>query len=220
MSANSGKCAHCNAALTHGQVRCVYCGGLTDVDLSGRHYYSTHQPEKPRICAGCGQEMKTINLQSQDKPFYIERCENCMGLFFDPGEIDAFIDDAVREVYSIDHLRLFGMLQEPRTEVVRYVKCPVCSNVMNRINFGKSSGVILDHCREHGLYLDAGELKRILQWARAGGHKRQQERESEAVDLESQKLRPMLFPTESMDRSDNDAGAFLKKLASFAMKLI
>ena len=40
---------------------------------------------------------------------------------------------------------------------------------MNRVNYGGGSGVIVDSCKAHGLYLDAGELRRILAWVGAGG---------------------------------------------------
>jgi Zn-finger nucleic acid-binding protein len=37
------------------------------------------------------------------------------------------------------------------------------------VNYGAGSGVIVDACKAHGLYLDAGELRRILAWVGAGG---------------------------------------------------
>src|SRR5262249_10356041 len=47
--------------------------------------------------------------------------------------------------------------------------CPVCRELMNRRNYGQDSGVILDICKEHGVWFDADELARILAWIRAGG---------------------------------------------------
>jgi Zn-finger nucleic acid-binding protein len=40
---------------------------------------------------------------------------------------------------------------------------------MNRSNYRKSSGVILDVCREHGTWLDADELERIAGFILEGG---------------------------------------------------
>jgi Zn-finger nucleic acid-binding protein len=40
---------------------------------------------------------------------------------------------------------------------------------MHRINFGVRSGVIVDQCKTHGVWLDSGELKRLLDWKKAGG---------------------------------------------------
>tara|TARA_B100001093_G_scaffold125141_1_gene117724 strand:+ start:391 stop:567 length:177 start_codon:yes stop_codon:yes gene_type:complete len=36
---------------------------------------------------------------------------------------------------------------------------------------GKRSGVIVDSCREHGIWLDAGELRQMIEWSRAGVEK-------------------------------------------------
>jgi Zn-finger nucleic acid-binding protein len=48
---------------------------------------------------------------------------------------------------------------------------------MNRRNYGRRSGVIVDVCTEHGVWFDFGELSRILAWIRDGGlaHAQQQE---------------------------------------------
>ena len=40
---------------------------------------------------------------------------------------------------------------------------------MQRRNFRKSSGVIVDRCREHGTWLDADELEQITGFILSGG---------------------------------------------------
>jgi len=50
-----------------------------------------------------------------------------------------------------------------------YRACVDCGKLMNRRNYGDRSGVIVDVCREHGLWFDQGELEDILAWVRAGG---------------------------------------------------
>jgi hypothetical protein len=45
----------------------------------------------------------------------------------------------------------------------------VCRELMNRINYGHESGVIIDVCRELGIWFDADALACILAWLRAGG---------------------------------------------------
>ena len=42
---------------------------------------------------------------------------------------------------------------------------------MNRKLHGRRSGVIIDSCRDHGIWLDAGELRQLMEWTRAGGNK-------------------------------------------------
>jgi len=41
--------------------------------------------------------------------------------------------------------------------------------MMIRRNFGRRSGVVMDVCRDHGTWLDGGELAQIIKWSTAGG---------------------------------------------------
>jgi Zn-finger nucleic acid-binding protein len=52
---------------------------------------------------------------------------------------------------------------------------------MHRRNYGKKSGVIIDICTEHGMWLDPGELERILSWVRQGGLARAERQALEQV---------------------------------------
>jgi len=36
---------------------------------------------------------------------------------------------------------------------------------MNRINFGRTSGVIVDVCKKHGTWFDGGELTQVIAFA-------------------------------------------------------
>lgn len=71
-------------------------------------------------------------------------------------------------------------MNHPRNEagVFRYKPCPRCGELMNRRLFGKRSGVILDRCRDHGSWIDAGELRQLMEWTRAGGRIYHEEREA------------------------------------------
>jgi hypothetical protein len=68
---------------------------------------------------------------------------------------------------------------------------------MNRVNFGRLSGVIVDACRGHGTYLDAVELHRIVAFIQSGGLDRARaaqleelkERERRALDAERRAAR-------------------------------
>lgn len=62
---------------------------------------------------------------------------------------------------------------------VRYMPCPLCHASMNRVNFGRVSGVIVDVCKAHGTWFDPGELTGIVAFAAAGGLERTRARELE-----------------------------------------
>lgn len=67
---------------------------------------------------------------------------------------------------------------------VRYVMCPLCHASMNRVNFGRVSGVIVDVCKTHGTWFDAGELTRIVSFAASGGLEKSRAREAEQTKRE------------------------------------
>ncbi len=74
---------------------------------------------------------------------------------------------------------------------VVYIKCPVCAKLMNRVNFGTKSGVIVDRCRDHGVWLDGGDLRHLFEWMKAGGkileQERQEQRKKEEAEQEQKK---------------------------------
>ena len=79
-----------------------------------------------------------------------------------------------------------------RTGEVRYRKCVACGTIMNRLNFGRLSGTIVDVCRGHGTFLDAGELHNIVAFIQAGGLDRARQRQIEDLKEEQQRLEAKL----------------------------
>ena len=96
------------------------------------------------------------------------------------------LETKVRQPSEIDYQLLTNLANSNRSFVKawRYRPCPVCRTLMNRKLHGKRSGVIVDSCRDHGIWLDAGELRQLLEWSLAGGEKLNQERRA----LEQQQI--------------------------------
>jgi Zn-finger nucleic acid-binding protein len=173
----------------HGNV-CSYCGSRNNVDLRGIHEYTVTTPESDRDCPRCNVKMQTLNIQA-DGTFLIEQCRECFGLFFDPGELEALLESSVTNVFAIDYQRLDASVRGRAPETVRYERCPVCGTYMNRVNFGSRSGVVVDRCKGHGVWLDGGQLRQLLEWKKAGGQllhqKVQAEREQEEAERERER---------------------------------
>ena len=171
-------CSNCSAPLPPNSILCEYCGSRNDIDLKGINYYTTNETESERICPRCTIGLRTIDLKI-DGTFLIERCDECLGLFFDPGELEALLEATVSNVFTINRSQLDNINITKRSSDygVSYIKCPICSKLMNRVNFGTKSGVIVDRCKDHGVWLDGGELRHLFEWMKAGGKLLQQERE-------------------------------------------
>jgi len=183
-------CINCGAALSAKSIVCKYCNTRQDVDLKGIHKYTVEKPESQRTCPRCDKPLQTIDLKIEGK-FLIERCTQCLGMFFDPGELEALLDKSVANVYHIDYSQLETLKTAKRHQdfPVTYIKCPVCRKLMNRINFGSLSGVIVDKCKEHGVWLDGGELRQLMEWTKVGGqiHHQQKQAETEKIKLQQER---------------------------------
>jgi len=164
-------CVKCGAPLPARTSRCAFCGALNDVDLRALHarYESTGQTE--HACPRCHTPMSAIQIELAGG-MTVERCDTCLGLFFDPGEADAVLDIARKPLAHADFKRLQQITEQETPEGDRgamYIKCPVCRKLMNRDSFGARSGVVVDRCADHGVWMDGGELGQLLKWMSAGG---------------------------------------------------
>lgn len=170
------QCSHCSAPLPANTNLCTYCGTRNDIDLHAKQNYKVEQSVSKRICPNCDIALQTIRLNLEE-PFFIERCDVCFGLFFDRGEIEVILHSSVSHVFDINmqHIDNINKDRYRSNQKVRYVKCPECRVLMNRVNFGQRSGVVVDQCKIHGIWLDSGELTHLLEWKKAGGQLLQQQ---------------------------------------------
>ena len=165
------RCPACHAPLRYNAVTCEYCGTHINVDLSLIHKFEEVEPEETRFCPSCRIPMKTLNVAHEGK-FLIEQCPRCYGIFFDEGELDRMLEgmeiDAARVNMDVINAQCDAAVP-PAEDRALYVFCPICRKLMNRRRYGLRSGIVMDVCRHHGVWLDAGELSRIVDWKKAGG---------------------------------------------------
>ncbi|MGR9012582.1 MAG: TFIIB-type zinc ribbon-containing protein [Gammaproteobacteria bacterium] len=211
-------CKSCSAPLEPNTNRCQYCGVRNDVDLQNKQVYSVENPYSDRICPHCNIALQTIDLKIAGH-LYIERCTECFGLFFDPGEIEILLDNAVSSVETVNFKHIQNINKDRyQSKKVIYIKCPVCRILMNRVNFGHRSGVIIDRCQKHGIWLDNGEITHLMEWKKAGGQlldqqKTQQKRQEQTPSVSLNRKRHRYLPIE-----DNEPD-LLTALSSLVFKL-
>jgi len=164
------RCKSCSAPLLANINRCQYCSVRNDIDLHSKHKFSIKTKHSDRICPHCDTPLQTIKLDIKGA-FHIERCKTCFGLFFDTGEIETLLESSVSNISNIN-LSLIKNINKDRfqsQQQIKYIKCPVCSSFMKRVNFGHRSGVIIDQCPAHGIWVDSGEITHLMEWKKAGG---------------------------------------------------
>ena len=144
------------------------------------HHCQQPVSTETRVCAFCGADNAPPVLRSQgvcpkcrtpldytefhDTP--INPCPECGGIWLEKESFDWLTSE--REVYadkSIPHT----YTRPPIPPQGPYVLCPCCDDYMVRINFKRMSGIMVDYCRQHGVWLDAGELEQIRCFIANGG---------------------------------------------------
>jgi len=214
-------CNSCSAPLPPNVNRCRYCHVRNDIDLHGKHKYSVATQQSDRICPHCDKPLQTIKLKIQGD-FHIERCKTCFGLFFDLGEIETLLDSSVSNVADIN-LKLIKSINKDRYkkhQAVKYVKCPCCRILMNRVNFGHRSGVIVDKCSKHGIWVDSGEITHLMEWKKAGGEllNEEQQKQTEQKVKTTRQTRTYLKENDYFNTNINEPN-LIENISSLIFKL-
>lgn len=156
------KCRLCGKDVNPNSAICPFCGGRLIGTLSH---------EKP-LCPRC-----KVSLEiNQKEDLELDICPECGGLWLDRQEFH--ILTAPSNVYQEEKLTE-EYARPPLEDNVHYLCCMRCGKLMTRTNFAKISGVIIDRCGKHGVWLDKGELEKIRHFIADGGLEHSQDREIE-----------------------------------------
>lgn len=164
-------CPRCLSRAFHGHKHCPQCGAELDLAAVGHDHAG-------RACPRCESSLRARHIGD----VVIDECATCHGVFLDHVAVDRVVTDRQQARAEA----LLGTLPvEPTQQTTHagrmYVKCPICSNVMNRKLFAAGAGVIIDVCRAHGAFFDAGELPRVVSFVMNGGLERAQRKELERM---------------------------------------
>jgi Zn-finger nucleic acid-binding protein len=155
-------CPHCRNQINIRYSTCPFCGGESREDVSAR----------PPTCPRCNTALDILKENGDE----YDLCPRCGGLWLDRIEFTrATRESAVfREADPKE-----GFLKKPDQNPVAYIPCVRCGKMMNRKNFARISGVIVDECGTHGIWLDGGEMERIRRFIADGGLDKSRDREIE-----------------------------------------
>ena len=162
-------CHQCGGRLEGDHTVCSFCGVHQRIDLREVHFRDLG-PSDLLPCPTCQGSLHTLKTTTEPGT-HLEHCPTCHGLFFNPGELEAILEENAPGGLWLDAARIEALAEKagPPPGEITYRKCPHCRDIMTRINFGGRSGVIIDRCTTHGVWLDHGELHHLLQWWHAGG---------------------------------------------------
>ncbi len=173
------RCKHCFALEPPGHATCGKCGHERDLEpLLGPTLLG---------CPRCG-----VSLETADQEQGVLECGRCGGMFVGHEALARIM--AERRADPIDPPRApFHPPMAGRVDEVRYLSCPECHTMMNRKNLGSRSGIVVDVCKMHGIWFDAGELTQAVAFAATGGlaraEKVERQRNAEAAAREQAEAR-------------------------------
>lgn len=171
-------CPRCFAKMFHGSKHCSRCGANVVQPAAADPEGNASQ----RRCPRCENTLLVARLIGD---VLLDECPDCNGVFVDLSALEGIL--AERRASRVDVLLSSLSPASPTPGAAGpgtgapassstaqstgrvYVMCPDCGNLMNRRNFGKVSGVIVDVCRAHGTWFDANELPRVIEFAMKGG---------------------------------------------------
>jgi len=168
-------CSSCFGMMFLGSKHCQRCGAAAATRVDSEL--------EARACPRCKRDMQAVTIGSTK----VRECGDCAGLWLDVSSFERICAD--REEQSAV-LGMPSLAQHPVSEnKVTYAPCPECAQLMNRVNFARCSGVIIDICKRHGIWFDRDELSRIVEFIRGGGMEASRVREKQELEQERQLTR-------------------------------
>ena len=156
------KCEYCGKEININYTICPFCGGRLSEAVESIH----------PVCPRCKISLKTT--VSNGEEYHI--CPLCGGMWLDraafrraTSEYNVYRNENIKDEYK----------KEPIKDTVEYIPCVRCGKLMNRKNFSRISGVMIDECGRHGVWLDNSELEKIRHFIADGGLEKAQDREIE-----------------------------------------
>ena len=214
-STDATRCEHCNSRLATiscpvcfgmmflGAKFCSHCGARADRTELGA--------DARQLCPRCRVNISAVVIGNTS----LRECSRCEGIWADTASLQQICTDrekqaAVLGVASTLPTDLIGNVEKN----IRYVPCPRCSKLMNRVNFANCSHVVVDVCKQHGTWFDRDELRRIVEFIRAGGLESARAREIAELERQRRQLKAAKIaaawdttsPTRGSHYDDYDVG--------------
>ncbi len=162
--ANAKICPHCKREINQLLRICPFCGGYVPDEIE----------RLEPLCPRC-------KVRLEQKIFHGEEydiCPQCGGVWLDRDEFKRATRES--DVYRDEEIKGEYIKSPPKDPLV-YIPCVRCGKLMIRKNFARISGVLIDECSRHGVWLDPGELKKIRQFIADGGLEQSQNKEIEEI---------------------------------------
>ncbi|NUP95838.1 MAG: zf-TFIIB domain-containing protein [Planctomycetaceae bacterium] len=181
-------CPACFARCSSGARHCMECG----VRIEPQALFALAEGQTCPRCAGELRDRVVGNT-------HVIECAACGGLWLGTAQFEQLCRRTEAESVAPGTFAS-GLARVETYERQKYIPCLACKSLMLRRNYAGSSGVVIDACRQHGVWLDSDELERILAFVRGGGLDRARARQVEQLNAAKRLATPPL--TGDVPRAD------------------
>lgn len=172
-------CPNCGADLAISETEGGHCG----CQQIESNIEKTEVPDSAlKLCPRCRTSLSAIT-HGQTK---LHECMVCDGLWISVDAFHAICSDSEKQSAKIERTPR-PTSAEFEIDERRYIACPVCQEMMNRMNFVRTSGIMLDICPSHGVWFDRDELNGIIKFIHSGGLDESRKRNLEKFAEEKRK---------------------------------
>jgi Zn-finger nucleic acid-binding protein len=166
-------CPKCYALVFVGSKHCQRCGA----EIGQPADRAASPLPCPRKCG----PMRAVRFGGAD----MHLCDVCNGVWVETETLQRLVAERLKPSPLLGTGIPTPAAARITLGAVEYAPCPECKNLMNRVNFAHTSGVIVDVCTKHGTWFDADELRRVLEFITSGGLEAARARELRQTPISS-----------------------------------
>jgi len=154
-------CKFCSSPLPSNSLICSYCKQRNLI--LPLYTKSKILDEQQILCVECHTDtMEFVDLGDYVESLEAKQCYKCKGIFIS----FEILEKAIMH-YGLKRKKIPKKIDMPKEKKINQNKlyaCPICKRTMKRFVYKISSCVLIDKCESHGVWLNHGELRLLIEW--------------------------------------------------------
>jgi len=178
---SSIQCKFCASPLPPNSLVCTHCKQRNPISPLLLEKQEQELLNNPQImeCVECHtQTMKFIDMGDYQESLLTLQCSECKGMFISFNLLEKGIMH-----YGLKRKKIPSKIDAPEKKERNrdnLYPCPICQRTMKRFTYKISSNVLIDKCEKHGVWLNHGEFRTLIEWKQSLKNFRNREEEEEA----------------------------------------
>jgi len=172
------QCKFCASPLPLNSLICTHCKQRNPISPLYKADESLNNIEAIE-CIECHRNtMKFIDIGDYQESLSAIICRQCNGIFISFELLEKSIQH-----YGLKRKRIPSKINAPKKKKINrdnLYSCPICNQTMKRYIYKISSNVLIDRCEAHGVWLNHGELKELIEWKQSFKNFKDKEADREA----------------------------------------